>query len=219
MSAIREFAQFGAGFRLAMRDLEIRGAGSLLGAEQHGHIADIGYEYYTKLVRSALDSAVGRETQPEIEPVLNVPLNAHIPHSYIGNEVQRLRTYRRISEIRGQEDQLDVTEELLDRYGDPPGPVLNLMLMARIRAGAASAGIGRVAVSDGHAELAFHETAEIDGARLIGTVSGYRGMRLLASDPPGIRIDLPGQKAEQIATILPQLFSTIADCSDKSLSV
>ncbi len=219
MSAIREFAQFGAGFRLAMRDLEIRGAGSLLGAEQHGHIADIGYEYYTKLVRSALDSAVGRETQPEIEPVLNVPLNAHIPHSYIGNEVQRLRTYRRISEIRGQEDQLDVTEELLDRYGDPPEPVLNLMLMAQIRAGAASAGIGRVAVSDEHAELAFHETAEIDGARLIGTVSGYRGMRLLASDPPGIRIDLPGQKAEQIATILPQLFSTIADCSDKSLSV
>ena len=215
MSAIREFAQFGAGFRLAMRDLEIRGAGSLLGAEQHGHIADIGYEYYTRLVRSALDSAVGRESEPEIEPVLNVPLNAHIPHSYIGNELQRLRTYRRISEIRTQEDQLDATEELIDRYGDPPEPVLNLMLLARIRAGAAQAGICRVNVAEGHAELAFDASAVIDGARLIAAVSGYQGMKLLATDPPGIRIDLPGQTAERIAMILPQLFSTIADCSDR----
>ena len=212
LMAIREFTQFGAGFQLAMRDLEIRGAGSLLGAEQHGHISEVGFEYYTKLVRRAVDEAQGKPVENARETSVDIPLDAHIPHGYIASEMQRLRVYRRIADIDGLEAKMDVTEELIDRYGEPPAPVENLMRIALIKAYAARAWLESVHVRDGLAELRFAADAPIDGARLLAAVSGTAGAQLVASETPGVRIRQKNDDAERMAELLAAFLPQLAGC-------
>ena len=188
LMAIREFTQFGAGFQLAMRDLEIRGAGSLLGAEQHGHIADVGYEYYVKLVRRAVDEQKGRALEPAIDTSVDIPIDAHIPHGYVPSELMRLKAYRRIADIDGADTLMDVTEEFIDRYGEPPESVTNLMHISLVKAYAQRAYLESVTVRDGEARLKFAESAPIDGGKLIAAVSNMLGARLIAGIPLTIEI-------------------------------
>ncbi len=215
LMAIREFTQFGAGFQLAMRDLEIRGAGSLLGAEQHGHIADIGYEYYLKIVQAAVREARGEETPlPETDVTLDIPMSAHIPAGFIPNEVQRLSAYRRIADAEGEDAQLLLREELEDRYGELPEEVENLFLLAKIKQLAKRAYIGLVTVRDGEAKLSFLPDAPLDGGKLLGAVSNFLGAQLLASEPPAVRIRQKNVDAAALARKLPQLIYTIVHCVD-----
>ena len=214
LMAIREFTQFGAGFQLAMRDLEIRGAGSLLGAEQHGHIADIGYEYYLKIVQAAVREARGEETPlPETDVTLDIPMSAHIPAGFIPNEVQRLSAYRRIADAEGEDAQL-LREELEDRYGELPEEVENLFLLAKIKQLAKRAYIGLVTVRDGEAKLSFLPDAPLDGGKLLGAVSNFLGAQLLASEPPAVRIRQKNVDAAALARKLPQFIYTIVHCVD-----
>ena len=215
LMAIREFTQFGAGFQLAMRDLEIRGAGSLLGAEQHGHIADIGYEYYLKIVQAAVREARGEETPlPETDVTLDIPMSAHIPGGFIPNEVQRLSAYRRIADAEGEDAQLLLREELEDRYGELPEEVENLFLLAKIKQLAKRAYIGLVTVRDGEAKLSFLPDAPLDGGKLLGAVSNFLGAQLLASEPPAVRIRQKNVGAAALARKLPQFIYTIVHCVD-----
>ena len=215
LMAIREFTQFGAGFQLAMRDLEIRGAGSLLGAEQHGHIADIGYEYYLKIVQAAVREARGEETPlPETDVTLDIPMSAHIPAGFIPNEVQRLSAYRRIADAEGEDAQLLLREELEDRYGELPEEVENLFLLAKIKQLAKRAYIGLVTVRDGEAKLSFLPDAPLDGGKLLGAVSSFLGAQLLASEPPAVRIRQKNVDAAALARKLPQFIYTIVHCVD-----
>ena len=215
LMAIREFTQFGAGFQLAMRDLEIRGAGSLLGAEQHGHIADIGYEYYLKIVQAAVREARGEETPlPETDVTLDIPMSAHIPGGFIQNEVQRLSAYRRIADAEGEDAQLLLREELEDRYGELPEEVENLFLLAKIKQLAKRAYIGLVTVRDGEAKLSFLPDAPLDGGKLLGAVSNFLGAQLLASEPPAVRIRQKNVDAAALARKLPQFIYTIVHCVD-----
>lgn len=215
LMAIREFTQFGAGFQLAMRDLEIRGAGSLLGAEQHGHIADIGYEYYLKIVQAAVREARGEETPlPETDVTLDIPMSAHIPGGFIPNEVQRLSAYRRIADAEGEDAQLLLREELEDRYGELPEEVENLFLLAKIKQLAKRAYIGLVTVRDGEAKLSFLPDAPLDGGKLLGAVSNFLGAQLLASEPPAVRIRQKNVDAAALARKLPQFIYTIVHCVD-----
>ena len=215
LMAIREFTQFGAGFQLAMRDLEIRGAGSLLGAEQHGHIADIGYEYYLKIVQAAVREARGEETPlPETDVTLDIPMSAHIPGGFIPNEVQRLSAYRRIADAEGEDAQLLLREELEDRYGELPEEVENLFLLAKIKQLAKRAYIGLVTVRDGEAKLSFLPDAPLDGGKLLGAVSNFLGAQLLASEPPAVRIRQKNVDAAALARKLPQFIYTLVHCVD-----
>ena len=215
LMAIREFTQFGAGFQLAMRDLEIRGAGSLLGAEQHGHIADIGYEYYLKIVQAAVREARGEETPlPETDVTLDIPMSAHIPAGFIPNEVQRLSAYRRIADAEGEDTQLLLREELEDRYGELPEEVENLFLLAKIKQLAKRAYIGLVTVRDGEAKLSFLPDAPLDGGKLLGAVSNFLGAQLLASEPPAVQIRQKNVDAAALARKLPQFIYTIVHCVD-----
>ena len=215
LMAIREFTQFGAGFQLAMRDLEIRGAGSLLGAEQHGHIADIGYEYYLKIVQAAVREARGEETPlPETDVTLDIPMSAHIPGGFIPNEVQRLLAYRRIADAECEDAQLLLREELEDRYGELPEEVENLFLLAKIKQLAKRAYIGLVTVRDGEAKLSFLPDAPLDGGKLLGAVSNFLGAQLLASEPPAVRIRQKNVDAAALARKLPQFIYTIVHCVD-----
>ena len=143
-SAIRDFAEFGSGFKIAMRDLEIRGAGDLLGAEQSGHMLSVGYDMYLQLLEDAVLEAKGEERIKEPECLCDLAVQANIDKSYVPSSEQRMDLYRRMAAIRSKEDADDVIDELVDRFGDPPKPVLNLIDVALLRARAAAAGIDSI---------------------------------------------------------------------------
>ena len=140
LQAIREYTEFGSGFKIAMRDLEIRGAGNLLGAQQHGHLASVGYDMYMKLLGEAISQQKG-EKPKEKECLIDLQINAHIPEKYISALQQRLSIYRRIADIRSYQDAEDVRDELRDRYGDIPPSVEGLIEVSLCRNTAASLGI------------------------------------------------------------------------------
>src|SRR5699024_11194628 len=119
LHAIREFTDLGSGFKIAMRDLEIRGAGNLLGAEQHGHMQAVGYDLYCKMLDEAVKEAKGIKQQEDFETAIDLELNAFIPPKYIPNEYQKLDVYKRIAAIESQEEYEDMQEELMDRFGEP----------------------------------------------------------------------------------------------------
>jgi transcription-repair coupling factor (superfamily II helicase) len=219
LMAIREFTQFGAGFQLAMRDLEIRGAGSLLGAEQHGHITDVGYEYYVKLVRRAVDEQQGKQPEALVETNVDIPIDAHIPHDYVPSELMRLKAYRRIADIESAEVLMDVTEEFIDRYGEPPESVVNLMRIALVKAYASRAFIESVTVRDGIAKLKYAEGARIDGGKLIAAVSGTEGAKLIASEPPSLEMRQKNADAAAVTEKLPQFLYTIVRCVDADTGI
>ncbi|MBR5272903.1 MAG: transcription-repair coupling factor [Clostridia bacterium] len=139
LSAIREFTEFGAGFKIAMRDLEIRGAGNVLGAQQHGHMEAIGYDMYIKMLGEAVKEKKGEKSSLEKpECLIDLPIEAHIPEKYIDNVAHRLSIYRKIADIRNQADADDVVEELVDRFGKPPKAVMGLIEVALLRNKAAA---------------------------------------------------------------------------------
>lgn len=144
LETIREFTQFGAGFKIAMRDLEIRGAGDMLGAQQHGHMASVGYEMYLDLLTEEVErlkSTDGKPYVPKKDCLVDIQIDAHIPESYISDYSQRIAIYKRIADIHTDADVLDVTDELIDRYGDPPASVEGLIRVAHMKNSAADNGI------------------------------------------------------------------------------
>ena len=142
LSAIREFTQFGSGFRIAQRDLEIRGAGNILGAQQHGHMEAVGYDMYLQLLGEAIEEEkTGEEVKEKRECVIDISVDAHIPEDYIDTVKNRIFMYKRIASIETGEDAMDVMDEFIDRFGDPPASVKGLIDVALLRAYAANLGI------------------------------------------------------------------------------
>jgi transcription-repair coupling factor (superfamily II helicase) len=134
LSAIREFTEFGSGFRIAMRDLEIRGAGNILGAKQHGHLEAVGYDMYLQMLSEAVTEEQTNEIkEPQRECLVDIRIDAHIPERYIDSVPQRLAMYRKIASVRSEESAEDVIDELIDRYGDVPESVNGLITVSLIR--------------------------------------------------------------------------------------
>ncbi len=151
LKAIRDFTEFGSGFKIAMRDLELRGAGNLLGREQSGHMLEIGYELYCKLLDEALHRAGGEAPEPSAEAeatAVNLPVQAIIPERYIDDEVLKLQMYKKIAMIETEEDASDVTDEFIDRFGDPPLQTQNLIRIAVIRARAKRLGVHEISQNE-----------------------------------------------------------------------
>ena len=144
LAAIREYVEFGSGFKIAMRDLEIRGAGNLLGPEQSGYLMSVGYDLYLKLLEEAVLEERGEEKKIETECAADLTLNANIPERYVASPEQRMDIYRRIAAIRTNDDASDLMDEMIDRYGEPPKPVLALLDVALLRAAAAKAGVSDI---------------------------------------------------------------------------
>jgi len=155
LKAIKEFTEFGSGFKIAMRDLEIRGAGNLLGSEQHGHMAAIGYDLYVKLLEDTVREMKGEKIEKNIETTIEININAFIPENYIENEGQKLIIYKKIASIRDKQDVYDIQEEMEDRFGTIPEPVLNLISIAYIKALAQKNGIINVTETHDFAKLEF----------------------------------------------------------------
>ncbi len=141
LQAIKEFTEFGSGFKIAMRDLEIRGAGSLLGSQQHGHMDDVGYDMYCKILKESIDIVCNNKREEELVTSVDFNVDAFIPESYIKSHNQRIDVYKKIAAIQDDNDVVEITDEIIDRYGEPPKQVMNLMQIALVKAIANSTGI------------------------------------------------------------------------------
>ena len=173
LSAIREFAEFGSGFKIAMRDLEIRGAGNVLGAQQHGHMEAVGYDMYLQLLGEAVSEEKGEKNpNRQKECLVDMQVDAHIPESYIDNIPQRLSVYRRIADIRSAEDAADVRDELRDRFGEIPHSVDGLIDISLLRNAAAAKGIYEIGQKGQTVILYVHE---IDTSMVLNLSSAMRG--------------------------------------------
>ncbi|MCD8312230.1 MAG: transcription-repair coupling factor [Firmicutes bacterium] len=142
LSTIREYAEFGAGFRIALRDMELRGAGNLLGAEQHGHLDAVGYDLYIKLLEEAvIEERGGKAPEPPAECKINIAADALLPATYVSSGIERIELYKKIARIETKEDEDDIADELTDKYGTPPKAVENLLKIAYLRAVSKKCGI------------------------------------------------------------------------------
>ena len=149
LSAIKEYAAFGAGFKIALRDLEIRGAGNLLGAQQHGHMESVGYDMYVKLLNEAVLEEQGETVTPRVECAADIRCDAYLSKAYIPSAPQRMEMYRKIARIEEYEDYEDILDELCDRFGEPPAASVNLCKIAYLRALGAKAGMKKIEERDG----------------------------------------------------------------------
>ncbi len=166
LEAIREYAEFGSGFKIAMRDLEIRGAGDLLGAEQSGHMMSVGYDMYLKLLEDAVLEERGEKPIQEVECTADLDVTANIAKNYVASGEQRMDLYRRMAAIRSEQDADELLDEVVDRYGDPPKGVMNLIAIALLRARAAAAGVSAIEQKEGSVmlSLAVLDFAAVSGA-------------------------------------------------------
>jgi transcription-repair coupling factor (superfamily II helicase) len=190
LTALREFSDLGAGFKIAALDLELRGAGNLLGGEQHGHIASVGFDMYLRLLEETVHELKGEETPLEIHSTLNLGLDIRIPPEYIADENQRLRAYKRIADARDAAQADTLRAELADRYGPPPEAVETLLRFARLKAHAEKAGVEAIDRRGSALQIKFHPGSKIDPARLMELVSSQEGAQFT---PAGVlRLPMPG---------------------------
>jgi transcription-repair coupling factor (superfamily II helicase) len=183
LSAMKEFSELGAGFRIAALDLELRGAGNMLGRQQHGHIEAVGFDIYTQMLERAVSKLKGEEAAPELRTTLSLGLDVRIPQDYIPSENLRLRTYKRISSIKTDDEKNDVAKELEDRFGTLPSSVTNLLEFAALKSICERLRISTVERQGNRLAVRFHPETPLDPAALVSVVRSRNGIRL---DPSGV---------------------------------
>lgn len=166
LAAMKEYSELGSGFKIAMRDLEIRGAGNLLGAEQSGHMEAVGYDLYCKMLNEAVKEAKGEVVEEKFETSIDINTNAFIPPSYVANEIQKLDIYKRIAGIETEEETEEMLEELIDRFGEPPKSVQNLLTIARLKYLAHSLYIKEITQKGNELRILMYEKAKIDPTQI-----------------------------------------------------
>ena len=208
LSAISEYTQFGSGFKIALRDLQIRGAGNLLGAQQHGHLADVGYEMYCRMVQEAVQAIRdGKEAAPPPPQThMELSVEAYIPDSYIPNQTLKIQAYQSIAAIDGEEAREDVTEELIDRYGDMPDCVSTLIDVASLKHLASDCGASSISQRDDAVLIRFLSTAPVDPEKLLSMVASSKGKMMFrrgAAPELSVRVgrDLFGELTNVFRTI------------------
>jgi transcription-repair coupling factor (superfamily II helicase) len=200
LAALKEFSDLGAGFKIAALDLELRGAGNLLGGEQHGHIEAVGYDTYIRLLEEAVQELKGEEVPLEIHATLNIGIDIRIPPEYIPEEAQRLRAYKKIADLRSEEQARTVLEEFADRYGAVPLEVQNLIRFSLLKSLAERLGAESIERRKGFANIKFHAQSKVDPLRLMETVQRTPGAQFT---PAGV-LKLPTDSHDP-ATLISEL--------------
>jgi transcription-repair coupling factor (superfamily II helicase) len=198
LSAMKEFSELGAGFRIAALDLELRGAGNMLGRQQHGHIEAVGFDIYTQMLERAVSKLKGEEAAPEMRTTLSLGLDVRIPQDYIPSENLRLRTYKRISSIKTDNEKTDVAKELEDRFGPLPPSVGNLLEYAALKSICERLRISMAERQGNRLAVRFHPETLLDPATLVSVVRSRDGIRL---DPSGV-LWMELQRGEPVAGAL-----------------
>ena len=203
LAALKEFSALGAGFRVAALDLELRGAGNLLGGQQHGHINAIGFDLYCQMMERAVSALKGEETKPEMRSTINLGLDIRIPQEYIPNENLRLRTYKRIAGITNEAEREEVDRELADRFGPAPAAVGNLLDYALLKGLAERILVSSIERRANEVAIKFHPETTLPPEKLVGLIrSQGEGMRLDPSGTLWMRIERRGRIAESVRNVL-----------------
>ncbi|MFA6850886.1 MAG: transcription-repair coupling factor, partial [Selenomonadaceae bacterium] len=212
LQAIKEFAELGAGFKIAMRDLEIRGAGNILGSQQHGHIASVGFEMYCHLLEEAVQALkTGSSVEEKIEPVIEVHVEAYIDGEYISDAMHKIEIYQRIAAIRNQEQLRSLLDELIDRFGDPLPAVMNLLRIVRIKNYARDLGVKSIVEKPLLLEITFIPKPQFDVENLL-TLKATLGaaVRFLPGMAQLMRIRLAPQHKKNILNYITRLLMILA---------
>jgi transcription-repair coupling factor (superfamily II helicase) len=204
LASIQEFCDLGAGFRIAAKDLEIRGSGNILGGEQSGHIASVGFEMYLSMLEETVREMKGEEVRPERAVTLSLGLDLTIPPAYVADENWRMMIYKKVARARDDRELEEVRKEVADRFGEPPKALGRLVEYARLRARAERVGVTTVTRQSGRVHLRFAEDARVDGERLAALVRATSGATLT----PGGVLSFPAPSTEEL---LPALVSWLAE--------
>ncbi|MBQ2664710.1 MAG: transcription-repair coupling factor, partial [Clostridia bacterium] len=210
LRAVKEFTEFGSGFKIAMRDLEIRGAGNILGPEQHGHMDAVGYDMYCRLLKESVDEAQGIKTEQKNEVSVDISIDAYLPEEYIRNHNQRIDMYKKIAAIESEDDKFEIEDELIDRFGDIPKPVQNIIEVAALKIPAKECGVYEINQRADAVLLTF-EADKIDAQLVMGLDSLYpKRIKLYSGEKPVIGYALRGQHKE-ILNIVNNLLTQIKE--------
>jgi transcription-repair coupling factor (superfamily II helicase) len=192
LRAVKELVELGSGFKIAMKDLEIRGAGNLLGASQSGHMAAIGYDLYCKMLEEAVKGLKGMPVAPTIETAVELTAAAYVPEGYILDDRQKMEIYKKIAAIHSRKDLYRVQEELEDRFGTIPEPVETLMRIAHIKALAQRIGIQSLTEDQQRVQLLFHPTAKVNPLMVVEGMARYeKSLSFNGGTPPFFAIRKP----------------------------
>jgi len=228
LQAIREFTQLGAGFKLALRDLEIRGAGNILGPEQHGFIISVGFDLYTQLLDEAIKELKGEAVAPAVSPAVELTVDAYIPDEYIRDARQKISMYKRLNATTSLDEVLDAEAELLDRYGDTPQPVQNLLALSRLRILAAQVGILSISERGRELRMEFVGAAAelVERARVPLETAFGKQIRVKARPKPAvtlrerIKLGAPPQKTDPESAVklkkIENILVTLNEIKDRS---
>lgn len=215
LQAIKEFAELGSGFKIAMRDLEIRGAGNLLGREQHGHIVSVGFEMYCRLLDEAVEELkTGKITLPPPEPTIELTLDAYLTGDYISDAMHKIEIYQRIAAIRKEEHLTELIDELIDRFGEPPLPVTNLLGVARIKNMARRLGVRLIAERGGRVEITFGDTPNVVEGGLGKARELFPGKLSFLPGPPETMRLMTSRLPLPLLEALTKLFTCLAGVTD-----
>ncbi len=213
LEAIREYAEFGAGFKIALRDMEIRGAGNILGAEQHGHLDAIGYDLYIKLLNQAVLEEKGEAEEPEVECTLSLNYDALLPDKYVPFPAQRMALYKKIALIATEEDLQDVTDELVDRFGEPPVAARNLLRIALIHSMAVKCRVTAIRQNGNEVHI-YPQSFDVDiWSELAAEFTGR--LRVLISGEPHICMRL--QKGDTALELIHKLFEKYMEIGNEKV--
>ncbi|SFL88944.1 transcription-repair coupling factor [Pelosinus propionicus] len=208
LQAIKEFAELGAGFKIAMRDLEIRGAGNLLGAQQHGHIVSVGFEMYCRLLDEAVQQLkTGQTLEVPVEPVLEFNIDAYISGDYISDAMHKIEIYQRIAACRNEKHISDLVDELIDRFGEPPNCVLNLLDVVKIKNLSRTIGIRSVIQHPNYVEVTFIDKPNVKPEQIMALKEAFPARVMIY--PEGIRLKTVQISNEKLLNWLGKVFATL----------
>ncbi|MDF2839382.1 MAG: mfd [Clostridia bacterium] len=211
LQAIKEFTEFGSGFKIAMRDLEIRGTGNLLGKEQHGHMEAIGYDLFIKMLEETLQELKGETAVKQVDTSIELQISAFIPEAYISDENQKIEMYKKIASMSSQQDLFDIEEEIEDRFGDIPAVVRNLLAIAYIKQLAQKCGISNISQKKDNITIKFKSDKFVKPQTAIQIAGDYRGRILFtASEQPYFTLRSAEEKTEELLKEISDLIEKIS---------
>lgn len=219
LRAIKEFTNLGSGFKIAMRDLEIRGAGNILGAEQHGHIAAIGFSLYCKLLDESVRQLQGKIEDEDVLPTIELKLDAYIPEDYIPDSKQKIEIYKKIAGIRNQEDVVELVDELEDRFGEVSQPVLNLIQIAGLKFTAGNLNIEEIKAKGEEITIQFRSPDKVDGELIFALTQLYRRqVKIRGGEKPAIIVRRKGLDDKETLSLMKKIIAYLKkETTEKSV--